>query len=74
MQLLPVCCTFGDVGKEQEDDGGQNGQNWFILDGVFCPGEVYFGCLLSPLHHLHTQHCVHVLKKQHFTEGKCHYC
>lgn len=31
MQVLPACCMFGGVGKEHGDDGGQNGQNWFIL-------------------------------------------
>lgn len=35
MQLLTVCCTCGGVGKEHEDDGGQNGQNWLTLGGFY---------------------------------------
>lgn len=31
MQLMPV----GGGGKEHDDDGGQNGQNWFIWVGFF---------------------------------------
>lgn len=43
--------------KGHEDDDGQNGQNWLILDGFFCFGEIYFGCLSSPLHPPHPTLC-----------------
>lgn len=41
MQLLPVCCTFGGVRKEHEDDGGQN---WLIWGGVFLPWFILVVC------------------------------